>query len=655
MKLVGLMLVTFLSSSAYAAQYFVDSRASGSDLGTAADPWKSMSKVSAKTFAPGDVINVARGSTYEAVLNGAPIVTLKGSGASGNPIIFQASGVGNPPLIKNTGTGESSGIWIGNWSTGSSWFIIDGFKIEGAINAGIQIFKNSNNNIIQNIEMVDCGVGVGVEGQSNIITKSNFHDFKMVRNTPTSVHPDDDYGANAIVISAPDNEFSYNTCKNLCNQSYDYGIDGGCVELFGNVSNAKIHHNYAELSCGFLENGGQGTGSYKGIANNVTVSYNVAINMYGGFWGTHRGTNWYSDFMNYHINNNTIIENGLYPKLFNPAGVEVVLPARSGPLFWVYKNSVNPLPDGALFIRNNIIATTDSLTLFQSGTTFTNEGNIIKVGMSQIETLKFANFAAKNFRLLSGSPAINASAPINNLPVGTAPLYLKDMDGNSIVGKSDVGAYEYTNGVTPVCVPAVPSIALAPASLSGLAGATLTYSAVVKNNDSAECLPRSFALSSTFAGGLSGSLSASSVNLAPGASSAAISLPVKSAVGTVAGKLAIDVKVDGVQMASAAYVVLPVVSADVVAPLTSILSPSNNSFISPKTYISVTASASDAIGVTKVEFFRNGVLKCTDTSAPYSCRIKSGARVGKVHSIQTKAYDAAGNVGLSSLFKITTK
>lgn len=652
MKVVGLMLVTFLSSSAFAAQYFVDSRASGLDLGTATDPWKSMSKVSAKTFAPGDVINVARGSTYEAVLNGAPIVTLKGSGASGNPIIFQASGVGNPPLIKNTGSGSSAGIWIGNWSTGASWFVIDGFKIEGALEAGITIFKNSNNNTVQNIEMVDCGVGISTEGEYNLITKSNFHDFKMVKNTPGG---DDDYGANAIVISAPNNEFSYNTCKNLCNQSYDYGIDGGCVELFGNVSNAKIHHNYAELSCGFLENGGQGTGTYKGIANNVTVSYNVAINMYGGFWGTHRGSNFQSDLLNYHINNNTIIENGIYPKLFNPMGVEVALPARSGPLFWVYKHSENPFPDGALFIRNNIIATTDSLTLFQSGANFINEGNLIKVGMSQIDTLKFANFAAKNFRLLSASPAINASAPINNLPVGSSSIYLKDMDGNSIVGKSDVGAYEYNNGVLPVCVPSAPSISLAPASLSGLAGATLTYIAVVKNNDSAECVPRAFALSRTLAVGLSGSLSASSVNLAPGISSSPISLPVMSALGTAAGNLAISVLVDGAQMASAAYVVLPVASADVVAPLTSILSPSNGSLFSPNTYLNVTASASDAIGVTKVEFYRNGVLKCTVTSAPYSCIIKLGFRVGKDHNLQTKAYDAAGNVGQSSIVKVTTK
>ncbi|OZB61598.1 MAG: carbohydrate-binding protein CenC [Lysobacterales bacterium 14-68-21] len=64
--------------------------------------------------------------------------------------------------------------------------------------------------------------------------------------------------------------------------------------------------------------------------------------------------------------------------------------------------------------------------------------------------------------------------------------------------------------------------------------------------------------------------------------------------------------------------------------------------------VTLSASASDNVGVTKVEFYVDGALKATDTSSPYSASLDSTTLADGSHSLVAKAYDAAGNVGTSS-------
>ncbi|MBI1753115.1 MAG: M4 family metallopeptidase [Acidobacteria bacterium] len=64
--------------------------------------------------------------------------------------------------------------------------------------------------------------------------------------------------------------------------------------------------------------------------------------------------------------------------------------------------------------------------------------------------------------------------------------------------------------------------------------------------------------------------------------------------------------------------------------------------------ITLSATASDNVGVTKVEFYIDGALVGTDTTSPYSVTYNSANLANGTHSLVAKAYDAAGNVGSST-------
>jgi Zn-dependent metalloprotease len=69
--------------------------------------------------------------------------------------------------------------------------------------------------------------------------------------------------------------------------------------------------------------------------------------------------------------------------------------------------------------------------------------------------------------------------------------------------------------------------------------------------------------------------------------------------------------------------------------------------------ISFSATATDNVGVSKVEFYVDGALKGTDTTSPYSLSFDSTTLANGSHSLVAKAYDAAGNVGTSTTVSFT--
>ena len=69
--------------------------------------------------------------------------------------------------------------------------------------------------------------------------------------------------------------------------------------------------------------------------------------------------------------------------------------------------------------------------------------------------------------------------------------------------------------------------------------------------------------------------------------------------------------------------------------------------------ISLSATATDNVGVTRVEFYVDGALKGTSTAAPYALSLASTTLTNGTHSLVAKAYDAAGNIGTSIAVSFT--
>lgn len=99
----------------------------------------------------------------------------------------------------------------------------------------------------------------------------------------------------------------------------------------------------------------------------------------------------------------------------------------------------------------------------------------------------------------------------------------------------------------------------------------------------------------------------------------------------------------------------PTPVSDTISPTVSITSPKDGSTFPRNSWITVSASASDNVGVKKVEFYVNNSLLATDSTSPYAISWKIPSIRNATYTLYAKAYDAAGNVGTSSSVKITSK
>ena len=90
---------------------------------------------------------------------------------------------------------------------------------------------------------------------------------------------------------------------------------------------------------------------------------------------------------------------------------------------------------------------------------------------------------------------------------------------------------------------------------------------------------------------------------------------------------------------------------DRIAPVVIITSPVNGGTVSGM--VSITVNATDAVGVIKVESYVDGVLNAVSSSAPFTTKWNSRKASRGPHLIQAKAYDRAGNVGVSTVCQVS--
>lgn len=92
---------------------------------------------------------------------------------------------------------------------------------------------------------------------------------------------------------------------------------------------------------------------------------------------------------------------------------------------------------------------------------------------------------------------------------------------------------------------------------------------------------------------------------------------------------------------------------DTEAPVVALINPADGTDFEVAQTVNVSANASDNIGVSKVEFIKDGLLVFTDTSAPYGYVWEVDEANNGVHSLKAKAYDETNNVSETDTFQVT--
>lgn len=284
-----LLLLVATSVTAFATNYYVDPSSGGSNQGTYDNPWRDISDIPqfVNFFQPGDNIYFRRGQQYWGTLS------INSSGREGAPITIMPYGDGAAPIFK-----------FGSWNFSqpniydrvyirlnqSNYIVIDGFEMNdytirdwdrsGTANVGygVYIYKGSNN-VVKNCTMARIGSGVNIDGGSyNTVANCNISNLRMIINTSWQMW--DDFGAVGIVVGGSNNTICNNKIQECWANSYDYNLDGGAIEMYGEVSDNKIMYNTASDNIGFMEFGS----GWGGHALNNLVGYNLLVNNGHVFW-----------------------------------------------------------------------------------------------------------------------------------------------------------------------------------------------------------------------------------------------------------------------------------------------------------------------------------------------------------------------------------
>jgi parallel beta-helix repeat protein len=445
-KLIALcILISVLSTVGYATNYYVDpSSTSVTTNGSLNYPWKTISQVNSGTtlLNPGDTVFFKRGQVYSGRL------TINRSGSSTAPIVYTNYGTGELPEFNNA-VSDIINIYS------KQYIVIDGFKIidrsisetDHTVQAKISYAINVENSpycTIKNCDISRVGVGISVTAGSNNtnIIGNYMHNMRMVRNTPVSVNPDDDYGANPMVIGSSNNLISNNRFEECWALSYDYGYDGGAVEFFGaTMNNNKVTYNTAINCNGFIEIGS----NTSGLAENNIIAYNKIINC--GIIGVYQnGSTFTVAVKNLQYYNNTIIET---MKQYSQPSV----------LFWMAGTGTQ----GMVTVKNNIFWLSSGVNVASSKF---NTGQMIHTNNIYRMTSGVLGMTLNSSEILSNNASIftnttgdvanwNLQLPTGSIAInfGTAVGFDKDFSGNPITDNPDAGIFETASQILKITSP----------------------------------------------------------------------------------------------------------------------------------------------------------------------------------------------------------
>jgi hypothetical protein len=411
-------------------------------------PWKTLSKVQSNVV-NGDSVLFAKGSKFTGTL----MLNSKSN------IYFGTYGTGDDPLFWGNGSTISVLIRINSctnitfygWNISDTTISFTDRTVQAKIQNVFATYQGCSGVVIRKCRMDRIGYGVYFPpgNNNNAMDSCDIGNLRMIRNTPTTVNPDDDYGGVPIQLSSSNNTVTNNYFHDCYAVSYDYGYDGGGVEFFEEgsvIENNIIAYNTFYDCNGIFEFGSNNDGVVNNLIQNNKIYYNKIINNNTVVYINNNGQ-YKTAVRNLQFYNNVMLQT--VPNT-NPAG-------SSGIMFSLATADATA---GIIVLKNNIIQVSNGLSLTRSGqlngTNLTHTNNIYKLSNGSVTNFTLdgteistsgiiwvntsdANPLNWDYRLTSTSPAINTGVNIG---------LTRDFGGNTVGTTPSVGIYQY-NGVAP--------------------------------------------------------------------------------------------------------------------------------------------------------------------------------------------------------------
>lgn len=423
------LLLLSLSAPARAATYHIDDK-DGSDTRTGKGPdqaWKTLAPANKAAFMPGDTLMLRSGGVWTGPLD------IPRGGSEAAPLVITSYGTGDKPAIEFPDQGGKSAV-----SLHGDWIVLEKITVRKVFLAGISVSLGAEHNVIRNVEVTACGLGVVLDGPDNKVTGGYFHDLNMVVSTPGG---NDDYGAVGVVVANSGNSVTDSRFIRCIGPSLDYGFDGGGVEIWAgdrDVKNVSLLRNYAYRTCGFFEIGGKGY-----AVENILAAYNVLSDCFGlSYTFINNSGDYTIKLKDYRFENNTVVVHACPNEKIWTC---IAFDSPSEPGIFTMRNNLFYVPHADRILWNATSPVTANNLIFHPGTAFFTPNYALAPSDIQGKDPLFADAgscaADGDYRLKPGSPAVDA---------GLAAGHALDQAGHAVGSKPDIGALESDPGASLV-------------------------------------------------------------------------------------------------------------------------------------------------------------------------------------------------------------
>jgi len=487
--LIGLIvLLVLLPVFASAATYYVSTTGSDTNPGTQVQPWKTIAKVNALSFSPGDFILFKRGETWSETL------IPPSSGSAGSPITFGAYGTGDLPTIDGSGRnycveGKKDYITITDlhfktpnkyciahtrWNSNGTELSTPGWIIKNSIftNCGVYLF--GPNTIVQDNVFVGPSPITGPDG-AIIIHGLVAVNCSALRNTVSGYNARGIWFYNGADSPTANDNIIHDITHTVGAEGEGYGInfDGYGLPITGTVTASRNTIYNCDGPGIFLEN----------CVDASLVNRNLVHDCTETGWASGVG------YMNYAASSRYPDQRGLdvnalvAHNIIYQCRYGIRLDDASGVDIWnnVIYDGVGAYPAGLIIFdagtyfvdnidfRNNIIgsgmarsisanyAWENHFSAFDNNAVanpvFEERNPKASLTLAQLQASGsalncfttspgFADAVGHDFHLLPSSPCINKGANVG---------LTQDYEGNIVPQSAapDIGAYEYTSGSQP--------------------------------------------------------------------------------------------------------------------------------------------------------------------------------------------------------------